>query len=311
MGTSRTLDRRGFLSRAGVCATGLMAVAGASPHTENVRSTSALPTVNLGEHAVTRLIVGGNPIGGYSHATWNLSRHMSDYFTVDRTVEFLGHCEAQGINTFQSDPNDKVRQVLDVVHTGDSKLNYICLYSEQSSGPSWDEVMRCKPIAVVHHGGVTDSLFRAGKAGEVHDFVKKAHDHGVLAGVSAHNPEVIARIADEDWENDLFMTCMYRVTRTRDEMEQEFGFATVDEPFIVSDPDKMTAVVRQVDKPCLVFKILAAGRRGNSDGEVGQAFQYAFANIKRTDAVIVGMFPLYQDEVALNVAHTKKYGQIG
>ena len=170
--------------------------------------------------------------------------------------------------------------------------------------------MTYKPIAVVHHGGVADGLFRIGKAQQVHDFVKKVHDHGALAGVSSHNPENIAKMADENWEVDLFMTCFYNVSRTREEMEAELGFVTVGGPFIESDPPKMTAVVRQLETPCLAFKILAAGRRCSSKSAVGKAFKDAFDNIKKTDGVIVGMFPVYQDEASENAAHTAQYGRV-
>ena len=47
----------------------------------------------------------------------------------------------------------------------------------------------------------------------MHDYVKAAHDCGVLAGVSAHNPDCIKRVADEGWEVDFFMTCFYFLTR--------------------------------------------------------------------------------------------------
>ena len=50
------------------------------------------------------------------------------------------------------------------------------------------------PIAVVHHGGVTDALFRAGQAQRVRDFVKRVKDHGLLAGVSSHCPDHVRRI---------------------------------------------------------------------------------------------------------------------
>ena len=43
---------------------------------------SPLPTIQLGTYRVTRLIAGGNPIGGWSHATNNLTRHMLEYFTL-------------------------------------------------------------------------------------------------------------------------------------------------------------------------------------------------------------------------------------
>ena len=302
------LNRRGFLGTAGLAATAAAGLGGAASLDETPEpKAELLPTIALGEHKVTRMVAGYNPIGGHSHATVNLSNHMRSYFTVERTVAFLQQCEAQGINTFQFDLTEKVQDALNILWQTDTKLQFICLHAERPHDASLEHLMTFKPIAVVHHGGVTDTLFRAGKADQVHDFVKKVHDHGVLAGVSSHNPDHIARVADEGWEVDLFMTCFHNLTRTREDMEHEFGVAIVGEPYVESDPPRMTAVVRQVAKPCLAFKILAAGRRCNNPKWVDQAFEYAFANIKKTDAVIVGMFPLYQDEVSIDVAFARKY----
>ena len=111
----------------------------------------------------------------------------------------------------------------------------------------------------------TDALFREGKSGQVHDFLKAAHDLGTLAGVSAHNPDCIKQIADEGWEADFFMTCFYFLTRTK---KPETGAKsprlldgpTVGYPFYAEDPLVMTRVARQVKQPCLGFKILGAGR---------------------------------------------------
>ena len=58
----------------------------------------------------------------------------------------------------------------------------------------------------------------------------------------------------------------------------------------------MCEVIRQVKRPCLGFKILAAGRNCRQPAQVAGAFEHAFRNIKRSDAVIVGMFPRSQDE---------------
>lgn len=307
----RCVNRREFIGQAGLCTAAVAAVAGApAGGTVAANPVELLPTVQLGQYAVTRLITGYNPVGGYSHATSNLSAHMREYFTVERTVEFLRHSEVQGINTFQFDLTDKVEKAMEILWSTDTKLQFICLNAETSGGPSLDRVMGSKPFAIAHHGGVTDSLFRKGEAEKVHDFVKKVHDKGVLAGVSAHNPENIRRMADEGWENDFFMACVHHVTRTREEMEQELGQVTFGEPFVESDPPRMAAVVREVDKPCLVFKILAAGRRCDSPASIAEAFRWAFENIKKTDAVIVGMFPEFQDEVAINAAFARKFAQV-
>jgi hypothetical protein len=60
----------------------------------------------------------------------------------------------------------------------------------------------------------------------------------------------------------------------------------------------MYKVMRTTKKPCFAFKVLAAGRI--SDARIEQAFQTAFASIKPTDGVIVGMWPYRKDEVKEN-----------
>jgi hypothetical protein len=114
-------------------------------------------------------------------------------------------------------------------------------------------------------------------------------------------------MADENWENDLFMTCFYYVSRSKEEQQKLLGKVVVDEPFFESDPLEMTRVIRQVGKPCLAFKILAAGRKCANQESVAKAFRFAFENIKPTDAVIVGMYPRFEDEVRLNVEHARRY----
>ena len=267
-----------------------------------------LPTIELGEHRVSRLIAGWNPIGGHSHTTWNMAQFMREWFTVERTVEFLKHCESNGITAWQFDHTEKSVAVIRKLKELGSPMKLICLHAEKLlEAPVEKVIADTDPIAVVHHGGVTDAKFRAGKSQQVHDFVKKVHDQGILAGVSAHNPECIKQIADEGWENDLFMTCFYYVTRPKQEQKEKLGKAMVGEAFFDSDPAEMTAVVRQVAQPCLGFKILAAGRSCWSKPAAEACFRFAFENLKAIDGVIVGMFPVYRDEVADNAAHTRKY----
>jgi hypothetical protein len=66
------------------------------------KNTNLLPTVSLGPHRVTRLIVGSNPIRGYSHFNPQYSRQMAEWSTDERVVQLLLDCEKAGINTFQS-----------------------------------------------------------------------------------------------------------------------------------------------------------------------------------------------------------------
>jgi len=190
-------------------------------------------------------------------------------------------------------------------------MQFVCIHHAGRKGTLQDVIRDVDPIAIMHHGGVTDTLFRQGKSGEVRDFMKRAKDLGVLAGVSTHNPDNVRRMVDEGWEADLFMTCLHNLTRPVEEQRKKWGGAAAfDEPFVDTDPVEMVKAVREAPKPCLVFKILAAGRRCWNAGSIEEAFKFAYGNIKKTDAVIVGMFPRYKDQVKENADLARKYGAL-
>ena len=314
---AKRIRRREFLSKLSAVATSSAIVLGNSCLGENPSSSDTtspalkLPMIRLGEHHITRLIAGSNPISGYSYMGPILDQHMREYFTPEQTVEFLWKCELAGINTHQFSSPEQMVDVFRKLRERGSKMKFICLHSsEAQSTPIEKVVLDTQPIAIVHHGGVTDRLFRQGKSQQVHDFVKCVHDAGVLAGVSAHNPDCIKQVVDEGWQIDLFMTCFYYLTRTPEEMKKMPAVVTlqIGYPFFASDPVAMTQVARQVSQPCLGFKILAAGRKCNDKQSVQEAFKFAFEHLKPTDGVIVGMYPRYSDQIGENTQYTRQFG---
>lgn len=76
----RKVNRREFIGQAALCTAVVAATAGAANAQDAPpKPADLLPTIQPGKYAVTRLISGYNPIGGYSHATSNLSMHMREY----------------------------------------------------------------------------------------------------------------------------------------------------------------------------------------------------------------------------------------
>ncbi|MBM3335644.1 hypothetical protein FJY63_13375 [Candidatus Sumerlaeota bacterium] len=311
-------NRRDFVRRAG--AIGLAGAASwlvcesnnatSAAQPSQSEKTSVLPTITIAGKAVTRLVAGGNPTTGSSQPSPHVAQHMNEYFTSERIADYLIRCEQVGINTFQHSAADKVREGIRLARERGSRIQWICLTSGGGSEPPLEKILEIKPIAIAHHGGVTDRLFRDGKQDAIGDFIKKIHDKGVPAGVSSHKPENIRAVEEKNWGNDFFMTCFYNVVRSKEEMKRQFGAVPVDSlSFWADDPDAMTAVVRQSRKPCLGFKILAAGRLCSSPATVEQAFRYAFEHIKPTDGVIVGMYPRFSDEPAQNAALARKHGR--
>lgn len=265
-----------------------------------------LPTLPLGKHKVTRLVAGGNPIAGFSHSTLRLSQLMLQYFNVDRTTEFILKCEAEGINTLQSSYTPVVRDALRAARERGSKIQYICLSSDRPT-LKFQDILDVKPIAICHHGVDTDRLMRAGQMQKVRDYVNKVHDAGLVAGVSTHNPDHLARVEDARWGNEFYMACCYDLYRPAEELKARMGDEILGEVYLASDPARMLARVRQIKKTCFAFKILAAGRMCGSAAQIEKAFQFAYTNIKPGDGAIVGMFPVLSDEVTQDAEFARKY----
>ena len=266
--------------------------------------------MKLGKAELSRLIIGENPFYGYSHFNRILDETMREWYTPERVCDVLHRCENNGINVWEFTHSDRSLADLKRFQSEGGGLQWILLSSrELETHPERiPEMAKLKPIAMMHHGGVTDRLFREGKSQKVREYLKRVRDTGVLAGMSTHNPDNVKRVEDEGWDIDLFMTCCYRLTRTLEEVRaitRELPLPG-SEVYLEGDPARMLAVVRQTKKTCLVFKILAAGRRIETPAEVDRAFKFAFDSIKPQDCVIVGMYPRYTDEVRDNCDRVRR-----
>lgn len=264
-----------------------------------------LPTIKLGRHDVTRLIIGGNPIYGYSHFNRILSRYQVAWHTPDRVVELLKHCEAKGINTWQNSYAERTLSDLDRFRAAGGSMNWLCL-----GKPDWDQhperiadAAKRKPIGISPHGSLNERLLREKKLNVLTDLLKRIRDQGVLVGLSAHNPALIELAEEKGWDVDYYMCCLYYLTRTREEFQTVLGGEVpLGEIYLPTDPPRMFKVIQATRKPCLVYKLLAAGRQVESSAQVRRCFETAFQNIKPTDAVIVGMYQQQNDQVGENAA---------
>ena len=263
-----------------------------------------LPTIDFFGRQVSRLICGGNPFSGFSHVNAELDREMVEYYTGPNTQALLDECLAQGINTMQSrGDRHQMRAVLDH-HLGGGEIQWIAqTASEFASIPANIAEIACyQPIAIYNHGTHTDNCWHRGDMDAVRDLVRCIKDQGLPAGVGTHIPEVIEHIEAEGWETDFYMCCFYNLARQYKSAPAVEQDAYARDKFPAADPVRMTAVMRQVNKPCLGFKFLAASRKCGSAEDLHAAFEFALGNIKPTDALVAGMFQKHKNQIAENAA---------
>jgi hypothetical protein len=268
-----------------------------------------LPTVKFGSTPITRLIVGSNPFYGYAHFNRILGQHMREWYTQERRMAVLRDCEKHGITTWQVHYNDQPMEDFQRYRAEGGRMHLILLSDfELMKNPALlpTVVKQVKPLGIAHHGNRTDERFRNGEKQKIKDYLKLVRDSGVMVGLSTHNPAVVDTAESENWDVDYYQTCLYRVSRTPEEMRAEYGEAPLGEIFMERDPARMTRIIRLTRKPCLAFKVLGAGRLINTPEQVERAFRFAYTNIKPTDAVIIGMYPRFTEEVAENTALVRR-----
>ncbi len=289
-----------------------------------------MPQVPFGPHTISRLIVGGNQQVGAAHQPGALGAHMREYFTTEQTIEFVRDCIAQGINAWQGNYSEKTRDVLQKLREDGEVINLIPLSTSPAAAlgeepmqsrlermaSGWDDLLAVKPIGVFLWGMMTDRLWRAGKIDLALDFLAKVRDAGVQVGVATHIPEVIEYIDEKGWDVDFYMASVYKWQKTREEIlailpevpHDGFGGA---ELFLPSELPKMCDTIRKTPKTCLAFKIFAGGRTCSTPEQVSEVFEYVLGHIKPTDAVVVGMYPRFAEQmIQENADLVKKFGEV-
>ena len=272
--------------------------------------TLKLPEVPFGPHSISRLIIGGNPPNGGSHQTRLMNMHMKEYFTQDQIVEFLHRCSAQGMNTWQTTYGPLIRDSLAQFRDegGEMQLIYLCPPDMIADKDKVAAMMESKPIGIAFHGEVTDVMWRNGEIDKIPETLAKIRDTGVLVGLSTHNPAVIDYTRENDWDLDFYMGCVYRKSRNEEELREIMRETPIGEVYLRSDVPRMCEAISKARQTCLAFKILAAGRTCDSPEQVSKAFEFVLGHIKPTDAVIVGMYPRYTDQIKENANIVRKFG---
>jgi hypothetical protein len=161
------------------------------------------------------------------------------------------------------------------------------------------------PIAIHHHGSVTDKLFKAGEYDEIKRRLMEIRKTGLPVGLGTHMPQIMEYAEENHWDIDFYMACVYNLSRIERTSSAITGKSNEDEPFFEEDIPVMYKAIRSTGKPCIAFKILGSTRRCQTQETVKAAFVEAFRNIKPIDVVLVGMYPKDLDQVALNAGYAE------
>lgn len=259
-----------------------------------------IPTVNICGVEVSRLMTGSNPIRGMSHVNREMNDEMKNYFTMANTLKYLEDAAKAGINGTVFRTDEYCMRAIHEYRLGGGDVKW---FAQQAPEVTYEMNVRSTAMNKANGffimGNTTDALFAAGEYAEIERRLKVIRDAGIGVGLGAHNPEVLVYAQDHKWDVDFYFASCYNTTGHMAARHMgpagagPIGGAHPSEEnnYPITDPPLMYEAVRYVDKPCIVFKVMGATRRCETQQDVQDAFDLCFASIKDTDAAVVGFWP--------------------
>jgi hypothetical protein len=250
-----------------------------------------LPIVDFCGLKLTRMLIGANPFGGFSHQSQERDQAMVTYHTVDRILETWARAEAAGLNTMVT--NTETTHIIEAVRKykgAGGKLQWIAQIGAHDGNmpAAIDKVMALGASAFYFWGGHADNFYASRDEKTFRAWAAYARSTGIPFGVAGHSPD------SHYWMNSMNVADFHVVPFFNCGSVHHGGGNN----FRLSDAIAGTECIRRIRKPCIGYKIMAAGRI-----DPAMAFEYAFDNIKSTDVVNVGMHRGDKDDmIERNVA---------
>jgi len=287
----KDMNRRTFVKGALTISAGMGAGVNFNCSTEEQKKqpqvrNETLPMLKIGNHQITRMIVGGNPFSYNAHAEplVYVGRLFRQYFTHEKTVETMSLCVKHGINTFLGiiDYNVIVFLKLFEKTTGE-KMPWIGQTSKKPQrGASKQQVEDNIKFAADNgaigcyiQGQSCDYLVENNKLRDLEEYVTIIRELGMIAGLGAHHNKTIDEIITKVSKPDFYMKT----------------FNNVD--YCTSNYKETAEIMSKTDVPWIAFKVLGAGRAKPKEG-------FKLALDAGAEFLCVGMFDFQvEDNVTL------------
>ena len=275
----KSLDRRGFLKTAGLVSGAVVALtleerilADKQSHKPQAPPPkgAAMPMGKIGHLKVSRLICGGNLIGGWAHSR-NLiyvSSLMKHYFTDEKILETLQICEANGINTIVTVVDKRTFGLLNRHWKSGGKIQWLAQLRANMEDPLREVKIAADNGAAGAHlvGNAADKwVLKDGGVDAVGKITRFLHGRKLVAGCSGHQLHVPMKCEEAG-------------------LKLDYHFKTINTAnYHCDDPGKVVEFMQKVKTPWIAFKVLAAGAVNPTKG-----FKYALKG--GADFMCVGMF---------------------
>jgi len=258
-----------------------------------------LPKGKIAGHEISRLIMGGNLIGGWAHARdlIYVSSLFKAYNTEKKIYETLILAENAGINTINIGFPTNAVMAKYKRNTG-SKIKVIShVAPDMEKNDYYDQINKAIDFGadiLQVQGNWCDWLVRDKKPEVIQAMLGRIRAQGYTAGLAAHTIDSLFYCEEQGIIPDYYMQTMHHDNYwSAHPMENRIPFEVDGQKYLDHNrfhdnifclfPDRTVEFVNRSKIPVVGFKVLAAGAITPEDG-----FKWAIEN--GADFICVGMF---------------------
>jgi len=258
-----------------------------------------LPKGKIGEHELSRLILGGNLIGGWAHSRdlIYVPSLFRAYNTEKKIFETLMLAEKAGINCINIGFPTNETMAKYKKMTG-SKIKVISQVAPDMENNDYfvniDKAIDMGVDIVQIQGNWCDWLVRDNKLDVIEKMMDRIRSQGYTGGLASHTVDSLIVCEENGIIPDYYMKTMHHDKYwSAHPRENRVAFEVDGKKYLDHNrfhdncfclfPDKTTAFVERAKVPVMGFKVLAAGAIEPKDG-----FNWAYKN--GADFICVGMF---------------------
>ncbi len=249
-----------------------------------------VPKGKIGNMEFSRMIMGGNLIGGWAHARDLIyaSELVKAYHSDERVMMTMQLAEKCGIDTILT-TTALARIINKYWHETGGKIKFI----SDCGGGGKDGLIggirqshEAGAAAMYCHGGIADRLVQEGKFDEIKKALDLIRSYGKPAGIGGHLIETIQGCVEQGIKPDFWVKTLHHHNYWSAQVDIEQK-RTIDAEYkdniFCFKPNETIKFMNSLEEPWIAFKVLAAGAIHPNN-----AFRYAFEN--GADFICVGMY---------------------
>ena len=244
--------------------------------------------IKIGNKDYSKIIVGTNAFYGHSHFSDARDAEYKKRFSDEYIKNVINHCFNKGVNSIETCANERIINIINDIKNeftlnliGTTRIDETSLMKSHQIKLKY--LIQNKADMCIIHSQFVDRISSNEEIKGLKFMVDEIHSAGLVAGISTHKNSTV-ELCEKKYDIDVYL---YPFNMLGFVYPGYNGKETIKERL---------DLIKNIDKPFIVMKPLAAGRIPPREG-----LEFVLDNIKDSDIITLGIGSIEEAEESINI----------